>query len=94
VVCEAEKEETKVSGDWVLLAESAAGVLCCEFALQAQSWQTRFRFNCAQADIPASVLEQAWSQKKPPLRQTEVCRRADSDSDSKASMRLSCSLLS
>jgi hypothetical protein len=60
VLCEAEKEETKVSGAWVLLAEWAAGDLSCEFALQAQTLETRFRFNCAQADIPASVLEQAW----------------------------------
>ena len=34
VLCEAEKEETKVSGAWVLLAEWAAGVplLCFIFA--------------------------------------------------------------
>ena len=56
VLCEAEKEETKVSGAWVLLAEWAAGDLSCEFALQAQTLETRFRFKSR----PASVLEQAW----------------------------------
>ena len=41
---------------WVLPQLHLDGDLSCEFALQAQTLETRFRFKSR----PASVLEQAW----------------------------------
>ena len=48
---------------WVLPQLHLDGDLSCEFALQAQTLETRFRFKSR----PASVLEQAWGHKKAAL---------------------------